>query len=427
MSSASVNTNKRISILSHVKKFISDLLKIALITVFLLLVIDITIGDKVLSSIRKSEPFRIQHSIYHHTLKPNFDGTGRWGDWNYRVCINAHGFKDRCDKASSTDKTFDLAFMGDSFTEGIGLPFEDTFVGMIADQHPRLRVANLGVVSYSPAIYLAKLKSLYANGYRFKHIIVFIDIGDVYDEANAYDLHNETVVVDKGEPYPLTGMRYVRRLAGRYLPLTGEGWVQLRRFFLSLKTDLSTTPSISSSSNIKTSEINTPAVSAIAQSNDQQAVRTPEAPAQTENAPFTKNIYEGIYLKNYPKSEWTYNIQSPYYGDQGVMGTLKKMKAEMTALHSLIVSHGGTLSLGVYPWPGQILYDRVDSLQVKTWQEFCANRCLHFYNVFPSFFKLAALTSKDEVVHKYYFAGDAHFNTAGNKVVADTIMAQGVQ
>ena len=36
--------------------------------------------------------------------------------------------------------------LGDSFTEGIGLPYEETFVGRIAAALPGKRVANLAVV-----------------------------------------------------------------------------------------------------------------------------------------------------------------------------------------------------------------------------------------------------------------------------------------
>jgi len=96
-------------------------------------------------------------------------------------------------------------------------------------------------------------------------------------------------------------------------------------------------------------------------------------------------------------------------------------------LHALVTTQGGTLSVGVYPWPGQILYDEVESLQVSTWRGFCATRCLHFYNAFPSFFKLAEATNKDAVVQKYYFAGDAHFTAAGNSVIAEVIASQGIE
>jgi hypothetical protein len=408
---------------SKTKTILRDSLIIFGVTAVLFVVLDFFFGAKILSSIRKSEAFRIQHSTYHHTLKPNYDGLGRWGDWTYKMCTNLHGFKDQCNAPINESKSFDVAFMGDSFTEGIGLPFEQTFVGLVAKQYPDLRIANLGVVSYSPAIYLAKLKDLYTKGYRFKHVIVFIDIGDIFDEANAYDLHNDEVVVDKGEPYPLSGLRYLRRVAAKNLPLTGEAWVQARK----LQPKLFATPASQS--------LTVPAASAPAtaiaplQSDQPPQGASPETlqPTQAPDAPFIKNIYEGIYLKNYPKSEWTYNVQSTQYGNDGVLGTLEKMKREMMAVHALTKDYGSTLSVGVYPWPGQILHDKEDSLQVRTWREFCETRCLHFYNAFPSFFRLASETSKDSVVQRYYFAGDAHFNAIGNEIIARVITQEGIK
>ncbi len=403
------------------KKCIREVLLIFGISAALFLVIDFFLGAKILVEIRKSESFRIQHPTYHHTLRANYYGLGKWGDWTYEICTNAHGFKDRCNAPLNNSKSFDVAFIGDSFTEGIGLPFEQTFVGLIAKEYPALRIANLGVVSYSPAIYLAKLRDLYSKGYRFKHVIVFIDIGDVYDEATAYDLHNESIVVDKGEPYPLRGLRYVRRLTAQNLPLTGEVWVQVRKLSRLLAKILSQEPS----SNL-TSSAPATVVSHANETKDVPLSISVQS-SQTTDAPFIKNIYEGIYLKDYPKSEWTYNTDSSHYGAEGVLGTLEKMKREMQAVHALTKDYGSTLSVGVYPWPGQILHDREESLQVQTWRDFCETRCTHFYNVFPSFFRLIDKYGKDNVVQRYYFAGDAHFNALGNKIVADSIISQGIQ
>lgn len=405
------------------KKIVRDTVVIISITTALFLTLDFFFGARILTAIRKSEPFRIQHSIYHHTLTPNYHGVGRWGDWTYKMCTNLHGFKDRCDAPANESKSYDVAFMGDSFTEGIGLPFEESFVGRVSNDNPDLRIANLGVVSYSPAIYLAKLKDLYAKGYSFKHVIVFIDIGDVYDEANAYDLHDETVVVDKGEPYPLRGLRYLRRFASQNFPLTGEAWVQVRKIPKQFIANQPTGP-------IASPVLTLPARMASSPNSESPERTLKTEPAQTthtDEKPFVQNIYEGIYLKNYPKSEWTYNTKSTEYGPDGVMGTLEKMKREMDALYILTKNNGSTLSIGVYPWPGQILHDIEDSLQVRTWREFCSTRCLHFYNAFPIFFNLAQESSKDSVVQKYYYAGDAHFNSLGNKIVADVITAQGIK
>jgi hypothetical protein len=59
------------------------------------------------------------------------------------------------------------------------MTYEKTFVGMYADNHRNLRIANLGVSSYSPTIYYAKIKNLLDSGFEFKKVIVFIDISDL--------------------------------------------------------------------------------------------------------------------------------------------------------------------------------------------------------------------------------------------------------
>ena len=84
-----------------------------------------------------------------------------------------------------SNKSFDLAFIGDSFTEGIGYPYEKTFVGII-EKESKLKIANIAVSSYSPIIYFFKTKELLNDGISFEHLIVFIDISDVQDEAEIY-------------------------------------------------------------------------------------------------------------------------------------------------------------------------------------------------------------------------------------------------
>ena len=89
---------------------------------------------------------------------------------------------------SSNSKEFDIAFIGDSFTEGVGVNYEETFVGRITSQFNDLNIANLGVVSYSPSIYFTKLKYLLDNGYKFKRVIIYFDISDIYDDNRKWNI-----------------------------------------------------------------------------------------------------------------------------------------------------------------------------------------------------------------------------------------------
>jgi len=403
-----------------------DIFKIISVTLLLFLLIDFFAGHKLIALVRPAEPFRTWHPVYHHTLKPNYDGTGHWGDWAYRVCTNAEGFKVSCKQKPLPTKSYDVAFIGDSFTEGLGVPYEQSFVGMVADQMPDLKIANLGVVSYSPAIYLVKLKELLAQGYSFKHIIVFVDISDPYDESNRYDLHNDAIVVDRGEPYPLPLHSRLRRIASHHLPLTGEAYIQFRK-------SVSHQPKLAQQmGEAKQDQPLKPTNQAAVDStpNRQSTVNTPSATNDTHTSKDSKpilNIYDSIYQKNYPVGEWTYNLQATNFGPDGVLGTLAKMKREMNEIYLLAQAHGAKLSVGVYPWPGQLKYDVVDSLQVKVWREFCESRCTHFYNAFPAFFKLVEQQGVDSVIYDYYFAGDVHFTERGNNVIARTILDTGIK
>ena len=74
------------------------------------------------------------------------------------------------------NKNFDIAFMGDSFVEGYSVNFEDSFVGIFSESKKNLKIANLGVSSYSPKIFYAKLNYLLSEGFKFKEIIFFVDI-----------------------------------------------------------------------------------------------------------------------------------------------------------------------------------------------------------------------------------------------------------
>lgn len=402
-------------------------------SILLFLIIDLLVGARVRELIDvHRDHFRISHPIYHHDLKPNSRGIGYWGTWTYPVCTDGNGFKSGCDRIGVKQKSFDVAFIGDSFTEGIGLPYDKTFVGMVANKLPELTIANLGVVSYSPAIYLSKLTYLFSQGYRFKHIIVFIDIGDAYDEANEYDLFDNKFVVAKGESYPFTWLKQARRWAIRHFPLTALGWDKWQQFSLrspQVRRDITNATldaaQVADTRVIGNRDISLGTIAPNLETKQDASQASLPLPSDVKERA-SRNIYEGIYEKNYPKSEWTYNTASVHYGQEGVLTTLEKMKREMNQLVSLATSYGATVSIGVYPWPGQLKYDTSDSLQVRYWKDFCADKCLHFYNIFPAFFQLAREKGTQRTIDDYYFAGDVHFTEQGNKIIANTILKMGI-
>src|SRR5262245_11438279 len=105
---------------------------------------------------------RLADERFDHGFAANFDGYDRVVDF-YRVFTNSLGFMDAAvrDVPAKSDRRR-ILLMGDSFTEGGGLPFEQTFAGMLSragnDWPQKIEFLNAGVGSYSPVIFYQKIK-----------------------------------------------------------------------------------------------------------------------------------------------------------------------------------------------------------------------------------------------------------------------------
>ena len=354
----------------------SDWLKEALFVValslILLLLVDYFLGCKILynAPIRTrnnaERGLGIIHPIYHHSLAANYKGLTSFDQQSeYPFCTNDGGFKSDCNNIIN-GKDYDIAFLGDSFTEGIGLPYEKTFVGLIAAQLPDKKIANLAVASYAASIYYTKLLALLNNGYTFKEVVVYIDISDIQDEAN-YSIIDGKVVdtlknTTKHYPFPLINFG-LKGLKSRFMEAPNSG----------------------------------PYISRL-------------------------DINEEVYRRESRRSAWTIDASDEGFGKIGLQASIDKSVALLEKIHAICKKKNIKLSVGVYPWPGQILFDQEESKQVKIWRDFCTDKCEHFYNSFPTFFKLTEDTLKTDVIRQYYFNGDIHFNEAGNKLIASDFL-----
>lgn len=352
--------------------WVKETLFVVVFSLVLLLLVDYFFGYKILHNApirtrnNAERGLGIIHPIYHHTLAANYNGLTSFDQQSeYRFCTNDAGFKSDCNNIIN-GKDFDIAFLGDSFTEGIGLPYEKTFVGLIAAQLPEKKIANLAVASYAPSVYYTKLLTLLNNGYHFKEVVVYIDISDIQDEANYAIIDGKVVDTLKNttKHYPF--------------PLINFGLKGLKsRFMASPNFALHVT---------------------------------------------SLDTNEEVYRRESRRSAWTIDPSDEGFGEIGLQASIDKSVALLEKIHALCKKNNIKLSVGVYPWPGQILFDPEESKQVKIWRDFCTDKCEHFYNSFPTLFKLVEDTSKKEVISQYYFNGDMHFNEAGNNLIASDFL-----
>ena len=319
--------------------------------------------------------YRVSHNIYHHSLRPSFEGIGSWGGNTYRACTDGNGFKSDCDSIQTLQSNFDVAFIGDSFTEAIGVPYEDSFVGMFAASKPNLYVANLGVSSYSPTVYRSKIKDFITRGYIFNHLVVFVDISDIQDETWYFTDSKGRVFQSKNG-----GTNSQTTISYKVKTYIKDNFF-LFRYALRISKQLFIDKNQAANENIRASE---------------------------------------------RRSEWTYNTSSDAYSDLGVTGAINKAIREMTLLHELLDANAIKLSVGVYPWPAQLSEmarnKNDDNLQVSIWRDFCVNRCVNFVNMFPEYLRLIRDTSVDDVYQGYFIKGDVHYNVEGNRLINKSLL-----
>ncbi len=137
--------------------------------------------------------FRTRHYYYHHGLLPDQDTRGQWGSLIYPVKTNSLGFMDSLDEKIPLQSDHDrLLILGDSHSEGVGVPYLKTFSGILArDLKPEgIEVLNASCISYSPKIEYLKARYLIEKvGLQVNHIFVLIDISDLQNEL-VYDKFN---------------------------------------------------------------------------------------------------------------------------------------------------------------------------------------------------------------------------------------------
>ena len=180
------------------KKF--SLFKFLIITALFFIFLDLLIGKYIYKNFIRGDfidtdlSVGIKHDVYDHTFKKSYKtNSAGWGPIRFTICTDPNGFRTNCENQYRELKKFDLAFMGDSNTEPVGINYENSFVGIIEKKLKNKKIANLAMASYSPAVHFAKMNSLLSEGYKFKEIIVFIDISDIRDEVVCYELDGAIV------------------------------------------------------------------------------------------------------------------------------------------------------------------------------------------------------------------------------------------
>lgn len=327
-----------------------------------------------------THPLRQADENFHHGIKPNSEGVDTYGPFSAKYFSNSLGLRDeRIREVALVADHPRILFIGDSFTEGGPIPWEKTFVGRVAEalKPQGIEVLNAGVASYCPTTERVKLRQLLGEkGLRVDRVVLCLDISDLKDEFYYEEGPDGKVRSVSYGPFAAQAERLHRIDAIC-------GWLE---------------------ANV---EKNFVLIGAI--------VRNARLQWRRHASPTGVTEHDAI-------PEWAYNWPD-YRGKHAdlVEKGLEKTKSEMTRLADEIKARGIPLTLVVYPWPQQVRAGSKPSRAEKEWQDWAAQNNAQFVSLFPVFVND---TSADEIISKYYWKNDAHWNEEGHRLVAAGLLDQ---
>lgn len=331
--------------------------------------------------------YRQKHPVFHHTLAPNVSVMARWGRDFYPLATNSLGFKDLAPREVPLEgERFRLLLIGDSFTEGVGVVYADTFAGRLATAlDGEAEVLNAGVAATSPAIHYAKIRHLIETvGLRVDHVAVFVDVSDIYDEAKVYSLDADGVARSSGEgdehmAIPAFGRTLIDGLKDNSIIATFvyrlRDWLvyELRR----LKMHIS----------------------------------DPDRPERLADLDLWRE-------KLAQSGEFGWWFDDKAFAEWGQRG-LERAQGNMDRLRTLLARHGIGLTVAVYPWPNHLLRGDFPSRHAEVWREWAAARGIPLIDLFPPFF---AGDDAGRTVVDHYLPFDIHWNAEGHRRVAEELL-----
>lgn len=270
---------------------------------------------------------------YHHDLIPNRQSTRVWGNLIYPWKTDRYGFRTGACAPGEADRSREAIFViGDSFTEALGSTYEDSFVGLMACDAAKQNKAvwNLGVASYSPAIYHHKIKAAAQRlDVKPSEIFVFLDLSDIDDDANIYRSAVDGTITTSYPEKPMS-----RFDAGQFLL---NNFTTFRFLY-----DLYLTSSFSYWNSV------------------------------------------GHY-----RARWT---NDPKLLDKWGRRGLATAAGNLGKIGDLCREWNCRVTLVVYPWPDNITAHDKDSVQVRYWRDWAKSNEVRFIDGFAPFFREPADT-----------------------------------
>ena len=329
---------------------------------------------------------RITNTHFLHSFAQNVNTEDTWGPYQYKFITNSLGFKDKSNrKITKKNNIKRIIFIGDSFTEGIGYEYEDTFVGLIEEKFKQINteVLNAGVASQSPTIYYLKIKFLIEElKITFDELIIFLDISDVPDEIYYQDYYNNLFLENN---YLIK----IEKKIGIFLTKNFSSIL----FYNVISEQLN---------HIK-----------------KNLILRYKASKEFKKSFFNIKKAEVSYYKSITVERGNWTHEEDLWKIHGQKGR-KIAEQNLKKLLNLCINNNIKMSLVIYPLPSQIHYNLNPLNHRVYWNDWAVSNNINFYD----FFNYFDSNNKKHLIKKFFIDGDIHWNTNGHKYISSIFIKE---
>lgn len=311
-----------------------------------------------------------------YELKKNCSGKYRFSKSFPLVSVYTDELGLRVDKKKiiKDNKKENIFIFGDSFAYGVGLEYEKSFAGIITKKLSDYNFYNFSVSSYSPSVYLFRLKDVLKKDIKPKKVLFFLDLTDISDESRRweFDDHNDTV-----------------KLKDEYLSIVNTSKDDKQNFKI--------LRNISSFLNYSLRNLRA------------------ERKMKNNNEYKIKTTVQGNFT--YTKQE---DLNKDFWGDDHFNNGINNIKIKFKMINELAKKNNFEIYIVVYPWAETLEFGQNEFNWSKFANTLCYNKNCNVIDTF-SYFKKYKENNKDWML-KLYFYNDPHFNENGSEFLANILI-----
>ena len=358
-------------------------IKIILIYISFFLIADIIFSNFIYKNNFKNNCVVNKEKFYYLEKNCNFKQKYIRNSPAYNVFTN--NFGNRYSKKKYDKNKKNIFYFGDSFTYGLGLKYEKTYVGLVEKEKINLNHFNFGLQGYSPSVYLYQLNKMLSQDIIPSKIFLGLDFTDIFDEIDRwdYEINNKNPILKTIDNAIVENNN--KKDDFKYKNFKGTIFASkvINNFFRNLKLYYKK----------KTKKFAT-------------------LPGYTEMGSF-------LYLD---QNELNEGIKKAF-NSMSLVDRAEKLKNTVIKISELAEKAGSDFYILIYPWPDTLQYGQKSFNWVNYSTDICSKaNCKKLINTCDSFNEIK--NSNKDWLQTLFIFDDLHFNEFGNSIIAKEILKE---